>query len=627
MSFMLSPKWFALDSRRSPRRLRAKDRRRNRLALLVTPLEERQLLTTPTLISVAASASNLILGQAEVLTATVEANPPGTNIPTGGTVTFQNGINVLGTAPLVNGSASLSTVLQAGTYSVTATYGGTATFGSSMSTTSAGYIFNLAGNGTFGNTVTVAGVAATAAELANPYGVAVDPNGTIYIADTFNNQIDAVSPNTGVISVLAGNGTPGHVDGPALSAEFFDPYGLALDAPLNLLFIADRDNNVIRELNLATGQVSTVAGTGNYPTPTPGGDGGSNIPALSANLASPTAVAVGPTGLTLFIADTFNNIIREVNLTTNIITTVAGITTNGQAQTAGFSGDGGPATSATLFDPNGVAVDSAGNVYIADSDNEVVRKVTASTQVITTIAGTGTFGNSGDNGPATAAKLATPWGLALNSAGSVLYIADKDNNAIRAVNLTTGIITTVAGTGTFGSTGDNGPATAAGLSSPRSVAVDASGNLFIADTLGPSASMSGGGSIRMVAAGTGTASVTVEPFAAIAPGNTRVIIRGVPTGVGRRKAQAIVLALADIANASTAALRSSYFLSTPPNRAGRIKNIGIYRVTFDTASNVVRIFPKTLLNAQKTYRLIIFGQPVGPVTLFFNGARIISETV
>ena len=189
-------------------------------------------------------------------------------------------------------------------------------------------------------------------------------------------------------------------------------------------------------------------------------------------------MAVGPTGLNLYIADTFNNVVREVNLTTGIITTIAG------TGTAGFSGDGGPATSAELFDPSGVAVDSAGDVYIADSDNEVVREVTASTQVITTIAGTGTFGYSGDNGPATSAKLGTPWGLALNSAGTTLYIADRDNNAIRAVNLTTGIITTVAGNGTFGSTGDNGPATAATLSSPRSVAVDASGNVFIADTLG-----------------------------------------------------------------------------------------------------------------------------------------------
>ncbi len=616
MSFMLSTRWFALDSRRSPRRLRAKERRRNRLALLVTPLEQRQLLTTPTLISVSASASSLVFGQAEVLTATVQSNPPGTNVPTGGTVTFENGSTVLGTASLSNGSASLSTVLPAGTYSVTATYGGTASYGASTSTTSAGYIFDQAGNGTYGNTVTPTGVAATSAELANPFGVAVGPGGTIYIADTFNNEIDAVSPNTGVIHVVAGNGTAGYVDGSALSAEFFDPRGLAFDTRLDALFIADRDNSVVRELNLGTGTVSTVAGIAG--TTAYSGDGG---PATSAALFNPTAVAVGPTGLTLFIADTFNNAIREVNLTNGVINTVAG------TGTAGYTGDGGAATSAELFDPSGVAVDSAGNVYIADSDNNVVRKVTASTQVITTIAGTGTYGYSGDNGPATSAQLATPWGLALNSAGTVLYMAAINNNAVRAVNLTTGIITTVAGTGTFGSTGDSGPATAAGLSSPRSVAVDAFGDLFIADTLGPSANQNGGGTIRMVAAGAGTASVTVEPFAAIAPGNTRVFMNGVPTGVGRRKGQAIVLGLAKIVNTSAAALRSSYILSTPPNRAGKVKKIGINRVTFDPATDVVRIFPKTTLNARKTYRLIILGQPVGPVTLFFNRASIISETV
>jgi sugar lactone lactonase YvrE len=607
MSFMLSPNLFALGSRRSPRRLRAKERRLNRLALLVTQLEERQLLATSTLTSVSASASSLVVGQAEVLTATVQSNPPSTNIPTGGTVTFENGTSVLGTAPLTNGSASLSTILPAGTYSVTATYGGTASYNSSSSTTSAGYIFDVAGNSTYGNTVTVGGVPATAAELANPFGVAVAPNGIIYIADTFNDQIDYVSPNTGVIKVLAGNGTAGDVNGPFLSAEFYDPRGLTFDAQLDALFVADRDNNAIRELNLGTGQVTTVAGDGTYGY---SGDGG---PATSAELASPTAVAVGPTGLNLYIADTFNNVVREVALPTGIITTIAG---NG---TAGYSGDGGPATSAELYDPSGVVVDSAGNVYIADSDNEVVREVTASTQVITTIAGNGTYGYSGDNGQATSAELGTPWGLALNSAGSVLYIADRDNNAVRAVNLTTGIITTVAGTGAFGPSGDNGPATAAALSSPRSIAVDASGNLFIADTLG--------NEIRMVASGTGTVSVTVEPFASIAPGNTRVFMMGVPTGVGHRKAQGIVLALSDITDPSAAALTSNYFLSTPPNRAGKVKRIRINRVVFDAATGVVRIFPRTLLNAHKTYRLIISGQPIGPVTLFFNRATILSETV
>lgn len=181
-------------------------------------LEERQLLTTPTLTSVSASASNLVHGQAEVLTATVQSNPPGINIvPTGGTVVFENGFNLLGSATLSNGTATLSTVLPAGTYSVTATYGGTSTFGGSTSTTSAGYIFNVAGNGTYGNTVTPSGVAPASAELANPFGVGVGPDGTVYISDTFNNEIDAVSPSTGLISVIAGNGTAGNVDGPALT--------------------------------------------------------------------------------------------------------------------------------------------------------------------------------------------------------------------------------------------------------------------------------------------------------------------------------------------------------------------------------------------------------------------------
>src|SRR5258708_6062882 len=141
MAFLLSPKWFALKSRRSAHTPRVKDYRRKRVTLIVTPLEERQLLTIPTLILVSASASNLTFGQAEVFKATVVTNPPSANIPTGGTVTFDNGTTTLGTAPLVNGWASLSTVLAAGTYSVTASYGGTPTFASSMSTTSAGYIF------------------------------------------------------------------------------------------------------------------------------------------------------------------------------------------------------------------------------------------------------------------------------------------------------------------------------------------------------------------------------------------------------------------------------------------------------------------------------------------------------
>ena len=288
---------------------------------------------------------------------------------------------------------------------------------------------------------------------------------------------------------------------------------------------------MIRELNLTTGVVSTVAGTGTY------GDGGTGIPATTADLASPTAVAVDGSGNNLYIADTFNNMVREVNLTTGIITTVAG------TGTAGFSGDNGLATAAELYDPSGLAVSSSGTLYISDSDNEVVRQVNPTTQVISTIAGTPTsLAYSGDNGPATSATLATPYGLALNSAGTILYIADRDNNAIRELNLTTGIITTVAGTGAFGSTGDGGPATAATLSSPRSVAVDAAGNLIIADTLG--------NQIRLVAGGSATASVTVTPFVSIPAGNATVIVSNVPMCGGRT--QAIVLSLADTVDASAA---------------------------------------------------------------------------
>src|SRR5262249_42729351 len=156
---------------------------------------------------------------------------------------------------------------------------------------------------------------------------------------------------------------------------------------------------------------------------------------------------------------------------------------------------------------------------------------------------------------------------------------------------------------------NNGPATSATLGSPRSVVVDASGNVFIADTFGgPNPQGATGGSIRMVGGGAGTVSVTVEPFAEIAPGNTRVFMMGVPTGVGRRKAQAIVLALGNVTNARAAALRSSYFLSTPPGGAGKVRRIRINRVRFDAATDVVRIFPKTQLKANKTYRLIIGGQ-------------------
>ncbi len=604
MSFLPSPKPSANESGRPKRGLGAKDRRQTRFPLLVVQLEERQMLTTPTLLSISASASNLVAGSIEVFTATAVTNPPdGTNVPTGGTVTFSNGAATLGTASLVNGVASFSTMLQPGTYSVTASYSGAATFASSSTTSSAAYIFDEAGTGTYGATDLSSGtVQATAAELSNPFGVAVGPTGTIYIADTFNDVIDAVNPTTGVITVIAG--TLG-VNGPASSGLLYDPRGITLDG--NLLFIADRDNNAVEELNLTTDTLTTVAGNGTF------GDSGDGGPAAAAELASPSGVAVDSSGQKLFIADTFNNAIREVNLATGIITTVAGT-----LGTAGFSGDGGPATSATLFDPTSVVVDGSRNIYIADSDNEVVREVNASTGIISTIAGTPqTQGYSGDGGLATAATLYTPWGLALNSTATTLYIADRDNNAIREVNLATGIITTLAGSGPFSTTGNGGPASAAMLSSPRAIAVDASGNVYIADALGSE--------IRMVALGAPSASVTVTPFAIKQIGRISVFAPGVPTGTGTT-AQAINLSLAAAVNIAAIRTKANYSLSTAPGVNGRVKKIAIRRVVFTASDRSVSIFPASKLQIGKTYRLIIRGQSFSTLTIIFNKSKILSET-
>ena len=196
---------------------------------------------------------------------------------------------------------------------------------------------------------------------------------------------------------------------------------------------------------------------------------GDNGPAAAAQLLAPSGVVVDRAG-DLYIADYSNSRVRKVS--SGVITTVAG---NG---TFGFSGDNGPATSAQLSAPAGVAVDSAGNFYIADYGNSCIRKV--SDGVITTVAGNGTPGYSGDNGPATSAQLNGPYGLAVDSAGN-LYIADVFNYRIRKVS--NGVITTVAGNGTFGFSGDNGPATSAQLLVARRVALDSVGSLYIADSL------------------------------------------------------------------------------------------------------------------------------------------------
>ena len=299
---------------------------------------------------------------------------------------------------------------------------------------------------------------ATNAQMNWPSGVAIDPAGTLYVADQKNNRIRKVS--SGVITTVAGNGATSFAGdgGPAIGAQMNQPYGVAVDAADNL-YVADSYNNRIRKVS--SGVITTVAGNGSQ------GFSGDGSSATAAELSKPFGVAVDSAG-EVYIADTFNYRVRSVS--NGVITTVAG---NG---TFGFSGDGGTSTNAQLSYPYGVATGSTGDAYIADNENNRIRKV--SQGVITTVAGNGLQNFGSNNVSATSTPLDLPSGVAVDSAGN-FYIADYGSDSIREVS--NGIITTVAGGG-FSGLGDNGPATAAQLSSPSGVAVDRDGNLYIADT-------------------------------------------------------------------------------------------------------------------------------------------------
>jgi hypothetical protein len=315
------------------------------------------------------------------------------------------------------------------------------------------------------------GGAATTARLNSPYRVAVDRSGNLFIADLDNQRIRRVDAATGIITTVAGNGISGYSGdgGAATNASLNSPTDMALDRAGNL-FIADFYNARIRRVDAATGIITTVAGNGisDY-----SGDGGA---ATNAMLNFTYGVAVDSSG-NLFIADTGNSCVRRVDTGTGIITTVAG---NGGI---GYSGDGGAATNARLNGPFDVALDGAGNLFIADFYNARIRRVDAATGMITTVAGNGHSGYNGDGGAATSAKLYGPFGVALDMAGN-LFIADWFNYRVRRVDSGSGIITTVAGSGSSGYNGDGRPATSARLTDPTGVAVDRAGNLFITELNG-----------------------------------------------------------------------------------------------------------------------------------------------
>jgi hypothetical protein len=369
--------------------------------------------------------------------------------------------------------------------------------------TAAGSITTVAGDGA--SAFRGDGDPAVAAQLGSPFDVAVTANGSLLIA-TGAGRIRRVAP-TGIITSVAGTGTGNFRGdgGPAVSpnTELLFPTSAALDKAGNLFFIdatrirkvssngtittvagatdltpgtrgivvdgagnllvADGANHRIRKIS-PDGTLTIIAGSG---TPGFSGDGG---PATAAQLNFPAALALDAAG-NLLIADNGNHRIRKMTVS-GLMSTVAG------TGVSGFGGDGGPAVSATIRQPTGVAVDGAGNLLIVDIGNNRIRKINTA-GIMTTVAGDGVRGFGGDGGPAVSARLNAPDGIAVDTAGN-LFIADSSNHRVRRIT-PAGIITTIAGNGFHGFSGDGGPATSAQLTNPASVAVDSDGNLFVVD--------------------------------------------------------------------------------------------------------------------------------------------------
>ena len=337
-----------------------------------------------------------------------------------------------------------------------------------------GSISTYSGTGVHANSGN--GGLAVKAQLNQPVGLAVDSSGNLFVADSASSTVREVVASTGIITNASpGSGTANPMSQTALGTPA--AVGPRFSQPSALASDPHGNLYVTDKLSGTVRRMSSAAGS---PAIIAGssigapGYSGDNGQATSARFDLPSGMAFDATG-NLYIADTANNRIREVAAATGVVTTIAG------DGTAGYSGDGGPAAHAQLSGPAALATDSKGNLYIADTGNSAIRKLDIRTGDLSTVAGTGVLGFSGDSASAKAAQLNRPEGITLDPQGN-LFISDTGNQRIREVAATTGIISTIAGSQTQGYSGDGGPSSRAELNAPYATAIDASGNLYIADS-------------------------------------------------------------------------------------------------------------------------------------------------
>ncbi len=340
--------------------------------------------------------------------------------------------------------------------------------GPAIAAASAWRIVTVAGNGTRGHAGD--GGPANAASLDNPFDIAFDPAGRLVFSDTFNHCLRRVDLRTGLISTIAGTGQAGYAGdgGPAIAARFNEPYGVAIDRAGNI-YTADRLNRVVRRIDGASGIVTTLAGTGAADT------SGAEGPAARTGLAEPNGLALSPDQRLLYIADVADHRIRVVDLASGAMTTFAGTGEGAHA------GDGGPARQAAIFGARAVAVAAGGSVFVLERQGSTLRRVDPATGIITTIAGTGARGYGGDGGPAGQAVFDRPKELALTPDGDLLVV-DTENHAIRLVDRAADRVSTVSGNGTAGYGGEDFPALSACLARPHGAAVGPDGTIYIANS-------------------------------------------------------------------------------------------------------------------------------------------------